>query len=138
MTPSTITGVNTVAGKGSDRPSVSIDPAVLSGTPCLFGKRLPVYLVADMAWGDGVWAAMSTWGLTRPQVLVACWFAGTYGVLDLWEAPEEDNVLSPRKYRHDLVERDWLGRWRTWAQESAGALWSSDYDAVADPPRGES
>lgn len=113
---------------------MTVDPAVLSGTPCVAGTRLPVYLIAHMVWREGVESAMEMWDLSRPQVLVACWFAGAYGTVELWEVPEDWDAPSPDAYRTDLTDRTWLDRWRAWAQASAGALWRMEYEAVTDPP----
>lgn len=120
----------------SDKHGIRIHPGILSGTPCLEGTRIPVYLVAEMVWADGVASAQETWDLTREQVLVACWFAGSYGTLHLWAEPEkeDDPWSSPDAYRPNPVCPEWLERWRPWAQAAAGALWRGDFAGVSDPP----
>lgn len=122
-------------GDRRGRASVEVHPGVLSGTPCLSGTRLPVYLIADVVRVDGVDAAMGLWGLPRAQVLVACWFAGVYGTLHPWDTQDDIQAPLPRTYRVDLVDHAWLDLWRDWAQQNAGALWQSHYDDVQDPPR---
>ena len=88
-----------------------------------------------MVWADGVPAAMGEWTLSRPQVLVACWFVGAYGTVDLFESRVDTELSAAAVYRSAPVASEWVRRWRGWAQESAHALWCSEYDEVPDPPR---
>lgn len=120
-----------------ERASIAVDPAVLSGTPCLSGTRIPVYLIVDVAWNEGIAPAMEMWNLTREQVLVACWFAGAYGTVELQEHPNDDTDSHEewaRVYRAEPVDTVWLERWREWAHTYSGDLWHMDYDNVPDPP----
>lgn len=105
-------------------PFVSVNPAMRWGQPCVNGTRLPVDAVAGMVWAEGVDVAADQYDLTRADVLVACWYAGTYGL------PGRRESLFP--------VRQWPKRWGAWADSVAGALWKVtevDYDAVPDPPR---
>lgn len=114
---------------------IRINPAVLSGTPCLAGTRIPVYIVTDFVFHHGVDEACTMWDLSRAQVLVACWYAGAYGTLTLWDIRCDDDQRAPGTYRDDPVDEEWLTRWRTWAFEVSSPLWHGHADEVTDPPR---
>jgi len=87
----------------SDRPHVRVDPAQRFGRPNV--KGVPVDAIADAVWvGETVEVVADEYGLTRPDVLVACWWAG----------------------KHEP-------RFRRWSEEVAGKLWRQEYD-VPDPP----
>lgn len=106
---------------------VWIDPARKSGEPCIGGTRIPVSMVAELVWAEDVGAAEDTWDLTRGQVLVACWYAGAYGIVELHDR---------NGYRTRLPTA-WRRRWREWAWQVHPALWEVtrlDYDAIPDPP----
>lgn len=105
-------------------PFVAIDPAMRSGQPTINGTRLPVDAVAGMVWAEGVDVAVEEYDLTRADVLVACWYAGSYGL------PGRRKALFP--------VRLWVKRWGAWADSVHQALWSVttvDYEAIPDPPR---
>ena len=109
------------AGVRAGRPYVSVGPAMRSGQPCVNNTRLRVEDAAGMAWVEGVDVAADEYDVTRGDVLVACWFAGTYGL------PGRSLALT----------RTWRDRWGAWAREVHGALWetsSVDYGEVPDPP----
>jgi uncharacterized protein (DUF433 family) len=97
---------------------VWIDPARLSGMPCVNGHRIPVEMVVGMVWADGVESAQQTWNLTRGEVLNACWYAAAI------------NVEEPFQRRRG----PWRTRWQEWADEAHPHLWRSDYDVAPDPP----
>lgn len=106
-----------------DRPAVVIDPAMCSGEPCIAGRRLPVYLVAETVWWHGVDEGIACFDVTREQLLVACWYAAVLPVL-IWG---RGGVLKAQP-------NPWPKRWRDWADASHQALWSGKYDEVEDPP----
>lgn len=106
---------------------VWIDPARKSGEPCVGGHRLPIGLVIDTAWVHGIAEAMTTYDLTRAQVLVACWYAGSGNVVR----------LHGKGGRYVARRGPWRKRWGAWAAEVHQALWQSttvDYAAIPDPP----
>lgn len=106
---------------------VWIDPARRSGEPCIGGTRVPVYMVVEMVWANGVTVAEETWCLSRAQVLVACWYAGA-------GFPVQLHGRGGYQTRFPAV---WRRRWRTWAEQVAGDLWAASgvyCDAIPDPP----
>lgn len=111
----------------NERPSVVIDPAMLSGTPCISGRRIPVYMVADMVWHNGVDEAMHMWALSREEVLVACWYAASIGTVHIWGNKGLKRQPTP-----------WPRRWGAWADDEHGNFWRQDYDQITDPPKAES
>lgn len=87
------------------RPFVSVDPAMQSGQPCLNHTRMPIQTIADWVWGhgiDGFLTGFDDRAYTRHDALVACWYAGRYGL--------------PR-------EPFWTDRWGAWAQQVEYQLW---------------
>lgn len=112
----------------SDSPQVTVNPAMCSGEPCIMGRRIPVYMVADMVWHWGVDEAIKMWDLTRGEVLVACWYAAVVNVTTLYAR----GGLARRKR-----PEPWRGRWIDWAEQVSGDLWRAstvDYDTLPDPP----
>lgn len=101
--------------KTSDRaaaadPHVWVAPGRLGGKPCIGGHRLSVEQITRLVWPDGVDAAQSFFPyLTRPQVLVACWYQAIHG-----------------KY-------PWTVRWSAWAHTYGDAMWSGRWNDVPDP-----
>ena len=94
-----------------DRPVVTTDPAVRFGRPAVRG--VSVVAVASQVWGgETVGSVAEDFGLTREQVIVACWYQGIHGT------------------------RGWRQRWKVWATEAHKELWRSRYD-VPDPPSRE-
>lgn len=62
----------------SDRPVVTVDPAVHFGQPAVGGT--PTAVVAGMVRaGEDVASVAVDLGLSLHQVLVACWYEGTWG-----------------------------------------------------------
>ncbi len=104
--------------------AVHVNPAILSGTPCI--SRVPVYMIAGMVWHHGVDEAMRSWDFSRGQVLNACWYAAVVNVLHVWRDREPLGIGTRRE--------PWRKRWGAWAAEVHPALWRQDYEAVADPP----
>jgi hypothetical protein len=75
----------------------------------------PTDTVAGMVWaGEPVDAVADEYGLSRGEVLVACWYEGMHG--------------QPR----GAFRRAWHG----WAQQAGLLMWRStvDYATVPDPP----
>ncbi len=109
---------------------VWIDPARRSGEPCIGGHRLPVELIVDNVWAEGVDFPQSMWNLTRAEVLVACWYVGAGNVVRL-----HGNNSEYVAYRGS-----WRKRWGAWAKQVHDELWNvttCDYDAIPDPPNAE-
>lgn len=105
------------------RPFVSVDPAMRFGQPTVNGTRLPVQTLVDYVWaGEDPDVVAEEYDVTRADILVACWFAGTYGL------PGRRQQLFPTPL--------WRRRWGEWADGVAKALWQTstvDYDAIAGP-----
>lgn len=95
------------------RPMVTVDPAVCFGRPAVNGVSCEAIVGMVLA-GEDLAVAAEEYGLTRVQVLVACWHQGLYG---------------SRRLRR---------RWGTWARDVAGpVLWKADpslYAGIPDPP----
>lgn len=89
------------------RPVVTTDPSVRFGRPHIRG-RSPVFLAGTHWVGDD---ACDEYDVTRPELLIACWWLGWYG---------------PKKWRR---------RWKAWADQWHEALAREEYDAVPDAPR---
>ena len=88
---------------------VRLDPSVDFGRPLV--GRSPVGVVAGAVWaGDPVDDVADEYGLSVPQVLVACWYMARYG------------------------SRVWHRRWGAWLRVNEAHLWSCHHDQVADPP----
>lgn len=91
-------------------PSVEVTPGYSWGQPRI--GNIPVCAVAGYVWaGEGVDVVAAEYTLTRQQILVACWYAGTYGL---------------------PAEPVWRRRWGAWAEAVYMNL-IRDED-VADPP----
>lgn len=74
------------------RPFVSFDPAMKGGQPTVNGTRLTVENLVVHVWGG--WAEQQLqegWGLSRHDILTACWFQAENG------------------------SRTWKRRWLPWA-----------------------
>lgn len=65
---------------GRAREAITVDDAVLSGTPCVKGTRIPAHDIAEMlANGDSVEAIVAAWPeLTPSQIDVAACYARAY------------------------------------------------------------
>jgi len=95
------------------RPFVSIDPAMQSGRPCVSHTRLTVETVAVYIWGGYTPEDVAEeFDVTPADVLVACWYAGTYGIPGSW---------------------DWRARWGKWAEDVHENLWHGRYDIPMPP-----
>jgi len=96
----------------SERPTVIIDPAQNFGHPALGRSRTPVDAILDrLDAGDDWQDVADDHGLTKADLLVACWFEARYGVgphprdqwLDwleaygpsLWKAANYDDIPLP-------------------------------------------
>lgn len=93
-------------------PHVRTDPTRRFGRPTVRG--ISVDAVAGMVWaGEDVETMADEYHLTRPDVLVACWWQSTYG---------------PYRYRH---------AWRGWLRASEAEIARDEWDKVPDPPGSE-
>lgn len=91
------------------QPVVSVDPAVRFGRPHMRGISCEV-LAGGVYGGDTCEDVAAVYGLTRAEVLTACWWAGLEG---------------PPKWRR---------RWAAWAAGVHPELAKRAYDAIPDPP----
>lgn len=95
------------------RPTVTVEPCVNFGRPTVRGR--PVVALARTVWGgQSVLDTAEDFGLTRAEVLAACWFMGRYGI----NGPA------------------YVKRWGAWAAAVESDLWHSRFD-VPDPPAKE-
>jgi uncharacterized protein (DUF433 family) len=111
-----------VTGLADFPASVTFMPGMRSGQPTIGGTRLPLSIVLENMWCDGVEFVTQTWECTREQCLVAAWFAGLYGI---------DDLPTPAGRRRGGV---WQKRFGEWASFHSGALWSGELDEIPDPP----
>ncbi len=91
---------------------VSVQPGMMSGSPCIAGHRLTTEQIAGLVWTHGIEEVQHGWDyLSRPQILVACWFESRYGT------------------------RSKLRRaWKEWLAENSGLMWLGDWESVPTPP----
>ena len=96
-------------------PHVEIDPSMRFGRPHIRG--IPVDSIGGMlAAGESVATVADEYGMTRGEVLVACWYLGLYGT------------------------RRWKRLLRDWANPAGEQMWhcnTVNYDDVPDPPLGD-
>lgn len=91
------------------RPVVVADPGMRFGAPNVRG--VSYYALTDLyAAGESIERIADDFGMDRPDVLVAFWYAGMYGT---------------------RAERAWL---KAWAMEQHPSMWRGEWDAVTDPP----
>jgi uncharacterized protein (DUF433 family) len=94
-----------------DRPVIQIDPAMRFGRPHIKGVSTNAIAERVIA-GESVDEVGDDYGLSRHEVLLACWWEGTGG-----------------EYRKE---------WKAWAEEVWPALggWNKPFDAdtLPDPP----
>jgi uncharacterized protein (DUF433 family) len=96
------------------RPLITTDPAVNHGQPMV--GPAPVDQVCSRIWaGEPLADVAADYGISREQVLVACWHQARHGT------------------------QAWRGRWRRWLDDSEAFLWLTNppYDAIPDPPTKE-
>ncbi len=105
-------------------PHVSVSPRQRFGDPAVSGKGISVAAVVEQVWaGASIAEVCHDFGLTRGDVLVACWHAGRAGL------PGRSG---------NRPTRLWIGRWGEWSRSVERALTYAesveDYDAIPDPP----
>jgi uncharacterized protein (DUF433 family) len=96
----------------ADRPHVKVDPAQSWGRPAVKGVSCEAIAGLIIA-GEELAAVAEDYGLTRADVLVACWYLGLMGT---------------RQYRR---------RWKAWAEDAGQHMWAASaatYDEIPDPP----
>ncbi len=106
------------------RPTIVIDAAIMGGTACLVGTGVPAVVVAKaVAGGDGVAEVAADYGLTRGEVLLAC-----YAVVSNW------SFFGFTRPGHDPVHVAWSG----WVDDVHGSLAGREgapgLADVPDPP----
>ena len=105
------------------RPFLTIDPGMQFGRVCLNHTRTPADVVAECVFaGDPVDYIADAYGLTREDVLLACWWV----TFDATVRPKSRRTASEQR----LVER-W-GPWCELVHASLGG-WS-DQPTPIDPP----
>jgi uncharacterized protein (DUF433 family) len=98
------------------RPHVTVDPAQNFGEPTING--VPVATLTGMIWaGDSVDFVAEDFDLTRPQVLVACWFQTRHGRFG--------------RSRDDVA---WKRAWKPWLDDNEEQFWHSRHGEIPDPP----
>ena len=99
----------------AERPHVRIEPAVRFGQPTVAG--ISTDAIAGRIWaGDSVTETADDFGLSRGQVLVACWHEGYHG------------------QPHSSYRK----AWRHWADEAGQHVWDGgDWNQIPDPPSRE-
>lgn len=110
----------------TDRPVLTIDPGMQFGAVCMAGTRVPADSVAgSVAAGDSVDAVAEDYGVTREEVLVACW----------WHVTDGEAARSRAKWALS-VRRAWGdGRLAgSWAHNAAMILGGHRPGPLADPP----
>lgn len=105
----------------TDLPVITTDPARYHGEPVISRLRLPVSQVASaISNGQAVASYCDDYALTREQVLVALWHAGTYGLWETSGTGKRKRKTAPR----------WLSEWAT---EYEPAMWRGDWQTIPDP-----
>lgn len=108
--------------------SLSIRPGVASGAPTVGETGSAAWAICGPIWaGDSLDSTAADYGVSREDVLDACWFVATYGVDAAW-------WNGPKRMRSGAV---WTKRWGAWAAEHAEAFWRHEYDRIPDPPSRE-
>ncbi|MER7166804.1 hypothetical protein ABT336_12170 [Micromonospora sp. NPDC000207] len=92
------------------RPAITIDPAVAWGGPAVRGIGT-VHIAGAVSAGDTVMAVAADYGLTRHEVLLACWWEGTQG-------------------EHRQAWQEWAEQ----AHQTLGGWTAAEVDAIPDPP----
>lgn len=91
---------------------VDVHPGVYSGEPVLEDTRMPVLLVVEIYWSHGIAEVMYDHGISRQNVLVACWYMARHG-----------------------RSRVWRQRFAEWLKVADDALWhASDWVTCPLPP----
>lgn len=104
----------------SVRPVLTIDPGVQGGAVCVDGTRIPASTVGSIVWqGDPVCDVAQDYGITRADVLLACW----------WWADQE-------QYQRTKFGRSVRKRWGAWIETAhAHFAHSLHIDKLDDPPQ---
>lgn len=95
--------------KPEPRPVVTVDPRVRFGRPQINGISVENMAELVLA-GEDVDTVCDECSVTRPQVLVACWYIAVYG---------------PPRYRR---------MWANWLTTVEGPIAHGHYAAIPDPP----
>lgn len=106
-----------------DGPILTIDPRRQFGRVCIGGTRVPADVVAQcVAAGDSVDATADNYGVTRDQVLLACW----------WYAEE----VSARSKLGKSIKDAWIGDHGddSWANRALWVLGGHGSGPLEDPP----
>lgn len=98
-----------------DMDCIWVSPGRMSGQPCIYGHRLPTHQMALAHFtATPLEEITQLYGITRSQLLVACWFEARHG---------NSRVLR--------------SAWKRWLREWEGALWEGGRENVPLPPQKE-
>lgn len=84
------------------REAMTVNDAVLSGTPCISGTRIPAHDIAEMRdIGDSIGAIRDAWPvLTEEQIKVGVLYARAYPRRGRLEAPESKTMMHAPSLLH--------------------------------------
>lgn len=100
--------------RSKDSLKVSIQPGMLSGTPCLDSTRVPAETIAEIVAYHGVEEAVEQFEITPADCAVCCWYM--------------------TEYRH----RTKVGKhFKEWAVANFKDMWSGKWDGIEEPPQME-
>lgn len=104
-------------------PVLTIDPKRQFGRVCIEGTRVPAEVVAQcVAAGDSVDETADDYGITRDQVLLACWWYATSG--------------AGRSKFDRAIRAAWIGEdlEASWTTRAAMVLGGHASGPLEDPP----
>ena len=95
-----------------DLPEITVRPGYRFGRAAIAGVECSAY-AGRVAAGEDPLQVADDYGITRREILLACWHSGIYGT------------------------EDWEMALRPWAEQAYRHLASGDYDQIPDPPSKE-
>ncbi len=96
-------------------PAIVIRPGYGFGSGCVEGTGLAAsYAAVQVVAVGGFKDTMTDFNLTRPQLLVACWWTATYAKKN--------------------IPKDKRKKWRVWARMAYPHLAACTFDACPNPP----
>jgi uncharacterized protein (DUF433 family) len=105
------------------RPTLSIDPGLQFGAVCVTGTRVPADSLSGSVFaGDGVDETASDYGVSRQDVLLACWWL-------------VDQALMVAPSKRKTYEQNVVDRWGKWSQTVIrGLAGHPGSEPPSDPP----
>lgn len=110
--------------------TITISPFNMSGEPTLGDRKIAISTLADHVLTFGVDATCTDYEISRAEVLVACWFLGSYGITTV----QVRGKHSATPLYRVAQDRRTIKKWRKWAEKNAAALRNGDYDNIPNPP----